>query len=323
MSLRLRCLPLFLLLLSSCTSTQKIPVYTGSLFGDSVRVYPLPFPVNTPANEYAPTVSADGEVMYFGRNTGSGSMIYRTEVDSGYAPIISRAVTRFTAADLVFSFAAPGRAPNEFITVGCHLEVGLGSCDLYELILNDDHELQRFSNISRVNSREWESFPTISGSGEELWFATIQRSRAISMTEIRNNVILDGENSNLMVSQIQPDGWGSATWAGGDSINTRWDETSPAFGFGDSVLFFVSDRPGGVGGMDIYITFRLENGEWGSPMNMGRPINSEANEIGVYVLPGDNFLLISSDREIEGAQGGSDIYVVDLQFGGPRAKTHP
>ena len=301
---------LLLLPLGSCSSTQKALLYTGDLFGDTVRIYPLPFPVNTAAVEYGPSVDHDWRWMYFGRTTDSQTLLFRTEIDSGYAPVISSGVQRFLQVDVVLSFLLPGRTSGQFICVGCNLKEGQGSCDLYEMILNEDYSIRMFSNLARLNSNRWESYPTVSRSGSTLWYV---RDWPMGIARYSNSSYgsVRASQTDIMISRYGSDGWQMPTRAG-DSINSTWDETSPAQGFGDSVLLFASDRPGGFGGYDIYVSFRSADGVWGSPMNLGRPINSEWNESGIFVMPNDRHLILTSDREVEGSRGGLDLYVIEI-----------
>ena len=72
------------------------------------------------------------------------------------------------------------------------------------------------------------------------------------------------------------------------------------------ILFYVSDRPGGYGGMDIYYSTK-ESGVWGAPKNLGPEINTAGNE--VFPTLNDGMLYFSSDALI--GYGGLDIFMVD------------
>ncbi|GAB3989217.1 hypothetical protein GCM10028807_13640 [Spirosoma daeguense] len=85
----------------------------------------------------------------------------------------------------------------------------------------------------------------------------------------------------------------------------------PAFSPDNTKLYFVSDMPGGFGGTDIYVV-EYNNGQWGTPVNMGKEINTEGNEMFPYVSEGD-FLYFSSDGH-EGL-GGLDVFVAELRDG--------
>ena len=73
-----------------------------------------------------------------------------------------------------------------------------------------------------------------------------------------------------------------------------------------SCLYFASDRLGGFGGMDIYVSY-YKKGYWTVPINLGPGINSAKDEM-YPVLGTDGKLYFASDRE--GGQGGLDIYQV-------------
>jgi outer membrane protein OmpA-like peptidoglycan-associated protein len=82
----------------------------------------------------------------------------------------------------------------------------------------------------------------------------------------------------------------------------------PALSPDDSKLYFASDMPGGFGGTDLYVV-EHKNGKWGKPVNLGREINTEGNEMFPYV-DADGNLYFSSDGH-EGL-GGLDVFYTEL-----------
>jgi hypothetical protein len=82
----------------------------------------------------------------------------------------------------------------------------------------------------------------------------------------------------------------------------------PCFGYGDSVLFFASDRIGGHGAMDIYFS-RNVNGTWSQPVNAGGKINTSYDEKFPF-CSANGALYFSSNRQ--GGSGGLDIYAMAL-----------
>ena len=76
-------------------------------------------------------------------------------------------------------------------------------------------------------------------------------------------------------------------------------------------MYFVSDRPGGYGGTDIYVVDILGNGKFSEPRNLGRTINTSAKEMFPYIT--DNALYFSSNRSM--GFGGLDVYKADYSNG--------
>lgn len=85
----------------------------------------------------------------------------------------------------------------------------------------------------------------------------------------------------------------------------------PTFFNNGKSLMFSSDRPGGLGGMDLYMVhWDPERQKWGEPINMGAPVNTEGDEI--YPRIAGNILYFSSNGQ-EGF-GGYDIYRVSFGY---------
>ncbi len=84
-------------------------------------------------------------------------------------------------------------------------------------------------------------------------------------------------------------------------------------------LYFSSNRPGGVGGMDLWVVRRLPDGSWGTPRNLGKVINTPTHEDGPYVTPDGTMLFFSSEGHP--GFGGYDLFVSIReggQWGAPR-----
>ncbi|MBN1387033.1 MAG: hypothetical protein JW965_01215 [Bacteroidales bacterium] len=85
---------------------------------------------------------------------------------------------------------------------------------------------------------------------------------------------------------------------------TDYNYTHPTISHEGDFMIFSSDIPGGVGGLDLYLT-RYVNNYWTDPINLGKEINSEGSEF-YACLDGDNNLFFSSDG-LDGL-GGYDIF---------------
>ena len=84
--------------------------------------------------------------------------------------------------------------------------------------------------------------------------------------------------------------------------------THPTISADGKIMYFASDREGGFGGFDIYVS-RFENGTWSSPENLGSTVNTPDNDIYPY-LHSSGRLYFSSEGHIRA--GGYDLYYTEL-----------
>lgn len=89
-------------------------------------------------------------------------------------------------------------------------------------------------------------------------------------------------------------------------INTKYHESSASISFDGRTMYFVSDRPDGYGGGDIYITKKDEKGRWTAPVNAGPVINTPEDEEGVFMQSDGKTLYFSSKGH--NGMGGFDIF---------------
>ena len=105
----------------------------------------------------------------------------------------------------------------------------------------------------------------------------------------------------------------------GAAINSSFTEGSPVFSRDGHWLFFNSDRPGGVGGTDIWVSWREQTHDdfgWQTPVNLGAPVNSASGDsVGSYFenedAGGPPLLFFSSNRPLTGAAPGGP-YVSEI-----------
>ncbi|MDO9187430.1 MAG: OmpA family protein, partial [Bacteroidia bacterium] len=93
-------------------------------------------------------------------------------------------------------------------------------------------------------------------------------------------------------------------------INSDGNETSASFSPDGKTIYFVSNRPGGLGGRDIWYCIQNEAGDWGEAVNIGNLINTKEDEESVFLHPNGSSLFFSSKGH--NSTGGYDIFVSHL-----------
>ncbi len=98
------------------------------------------------------------------------------------------------------------------------------------------------------------------------------------------------------------------------NINTKYTECSPSLSPDGNTLYFVSDRPGGFGGKDIWSSERLSSGNWSEPVNLGSKINTAEDEESPFMMADAATLYFSSKGH--NSMGGYDIFSTTLNDDG-------
>ena len=92
--------------------------------------------------------------------------------------------------------------------------------------------------------------------------------------------------------------------------NKEYSVGHPALSADGNTLYFASDMPGGIGGVDIYRVIRNADGTWGKAENLGEKINTEGNEMFPFVHESGMFFFSSDGRP---GLGGLDVFVSQLK----------
>lgn len=182
-----------------------------------------------------------------------------------------------------------------FFTV-CGMDRHNQGCDLYSAVREGEHmpwrEVQPLGN--GVNHPSWDSQPSLSLDGKELFFASRRNG-----------------NADLYHCYRDENGYWSEPENLGPVINTKGTEMAPFIHSDGKTLYFSSDTHVGMGGYDLFVSRRNEKGEWSEPVNLGYPINTPGDEINFIVAADGHTALISSIRD--GGYGGYDIYSFQLK----------
>ena len=144
-----------------------------------------------------------------------------------------------------------------------------------------------------VNSRKHEAIINVSRDGRRIYFY-----RSV-------------DQGSFYYADLKPSGaWSKIKpLLDKQEVNTNAWETS-FFGFAttvaDNELFVVSDRDGGQGGRDIYVSKKKKDGTWGKLENLGPVINTKYDEDGPYITPDGNTMYFSSGGH--NSMGGFDLF---------------
>lgn len=101
--------------------------------------------------------------------------------------------------------------------------------------------------------------------------------------------------------------WQSPTPLNNQVNLAGYDSKQPSFSSGEDTLFFVSNRPGGFGMQDIWMSTLSKDGNWQSPINLGAGINTPQHELSPFYYPLENSLFFSSNGHK--GYGGFDVFV--------------
>lgn len=147
-----------------------------------------------------------------------------------------------------------------------------------------------------LNTAGNEGAQSISSDGRSMYFTACDRNDGYGRCDIYFS-FHDGNR------------WSPGVNAGAPVNSTYW-ESQPSISPNGRMLFFVSNRPGGQGGMDIWYSVRGSDGKWGNPVNPGKAINTPGDEFSPFIYFNSRTLYFSSNgRE---TFGGHDIYVTTM-----------
>lgn len=122
----------------------------------------------------------------------------------------------------------------------------------------------------------------------------------------------DNVNSDIYMSSYVGGAWTKIVKLN-KNINTKYWESHGFISEDGNHLIFASDRPGGFGGLDLYISGKV-NGEWGPAVNLGPEINTQFNEDRPFLINNGKTIFFCSQGHEN--MGGYDLFRTDLQSNG-------
>lgn len=280
-------------------------------FSDSAVNNPVNFKprsvgkINSQWDEYWPSLSADEEILVFTRqiplnpNNPSRHQSNMNE-DLFYAKLnpntgkydVATAMREINteANEGAQCISADGRI---CVITACNRPDGVGSCDLYIMFRKNNQWTQPL-NMRSVNSPSWDSNPSLSSDGKYLYFSS-GRPGGLGKTDIWR-VEIDEEGNAVR----PPENLGAP-------VNTPYEDVSPFIHPDGKTLYFASKGHPGLGSYDLFVS-KYDGGKWGTPKNVGYPINTLGEERSLIVnAKGDIAMFASSTGKRD-----MDIYAFDL-----------
>ena len=273
-----------------------------------IRIAPEPLPptVNSVHDAYFPSLSADELTLTFtklmplpgmpisrNRNYMQEDLYiaHRASTDSswGKAEAVDSPVTTPEANEGAQSLTADGK---RMYFTKCE-----GYCNIYYSDKNSKGEWSQPRALpSPINlAKSSDKQPSISSDGHTLYFAS-NRSGGRGGYDLWR-ATLDPINGWTKVENL------------GDTINTPGDEQSPFIHFDNQTLYFSSNWHPGIGAQDVFVSRRVNKKGWTIPKNLGYPLNTPYDDIGLIVSPRARDAYYASNRRSE---MGLDLYTFEM-----------
>lgn len=266
-------------LLAAAANAQARPPYAPDR--------PLPAPelfapgvISTGDDESHPTFSADGRTLYFLKNTPTFNhwtvVISRWRDGRWSTPEVAPFSGRWADADVSFT---PDERRLYFIsnrpTDG---DAARKDTEIWAMERRGDGwDAPQHLRALGSDTDEW--FPTPNAKGD-LYFGSSRPG---------------GQGgSDLWVARRTADGFAEPQNLG-PPVNSAGDEIEAFVDPDERFLIFASNRPGGAGSYDLYVSLR-ERGRWGAPRNLGTPINTAGWEFSPRLTPDGRTLYFTSNR---------------------------
>jgi outer membrane protein OmpA-like peptidoglycan-associated protein/tetratricopeptide (TPR) repeat protein len=162
----------------------------------------------------------------------------------------------------------------------------------FYMSLRGSDDWQEGKPIFAINTDMNEGAQSISADGKILFFTDCGGRRGYGSCDLFFSEIIDGK-------------WTPAENVGRPVNGKSWD-AQPSISSDKNALYFCSNRQGGIGESDIWVSYRQANGEWGVPENLGDKINTPEKEQSPFIHPDGQTLYFMSNGHP--AMGGFDIY---------------
>jgi outer membrane protein OmpA-like peptidoglycan-associated protein/tetratricopeptide (TPR) repeat protein len=251
--------------------------------------------INTTDDEYLPVLTADENLLIFTRKINQNEDFYKSARQNGKwtrSVYLSKQINTPEFNEGAQSVTQDGKY---LFFTGCDRPGGYGQCDIYVSQKMDDDWEKPVNLGPPVNTRSWESQPSISADGNTLYFVSNRKGGY--------------GGYDIWKSTLTKTGWSEPENLG-PNVNTPYDEQSPFIHPDDNTLYFASNGWPGMGNLDLFVSRRDNSGKWQKPVNLGYPINTSGDDTGLSINAAGTQAFFSSNN-IKG-YGGYDIYSFEM-----------
>ncbi len=263
--------------------------YQPQVLSDTVNCFPM---------QYFPTLTADNQQIVYTRRNGRGhdddeDIVISTKDGSG------RWTTPVSISDRINSTLREGAstisADGHYLIFTLCGSKTYGRCDLFESKKTGDSWSAPLNLGPLVNSVAWDSQPTLSADGQELYFVSDRKGGM--------------GGSDIWYSRKDSTGRWIKAQNVGNVLNTKYDEISPFIHVNNRNLYFASNAHPGFGGLDIFVAEKVDK-KWTTPVNMGAPLNNYEDQYSFFVTADGQRAFYSKD-EI-GKKNNTKLYTTPL-----------
>jgi outer membrane protein OmpA-like peptidoglycan-associated protein len=290
----------FFLLISGFLVAQKAPENLGSA-------------VNSEYAELNPVISPDGRTLYFGRKSHPANRfgVKGSETISGSQDIwFSEKVGNAWSTARRLSDILNRDQYNTILSISPDGQTIL----LKGSYVNGSYVTRGFS-LANKTAGGWTvpqkidipGYEQMSKGKNEYGFLTMD-GKAILLAFSRKK---NSEDDDIYVSFLENGKW-TRPMDLGDGINSKYSETTPFLSADGKTLYFSSDRPGGQGSQDIYMTRRLDDTwqNWRKPQNLGPPVNTDEYDAYYSISAKGDYAYFMSAK---GSLGKKDIFRLAIE----------
>lgn len=308
------------------SSTSNVKAGIGIAANPRLRIINLGPIVNSSAEDYGPTVTADGKTIYFVSNRPGSKLLPNGKLSTDFW-----AVKKQNSIDTVFTAefrpynidTLPDRDQSGINTIlnegvasisgdgktlyftACNRPDGYGDCDIYRVSLSGDRWSKPINLGRNINSEYFDAQPSITPDESRIYFVSTR----------------PGPNSSGKGRHTDMDIWFSDwdndldEWKPAQNLrelNTSGRECSPFVCSDGRTLIFSSDNHSpNFGGLDFYCAvYNSATRTWSRPENLGPPLNTRFDEQFISMPYDGRILYFSSTRtDIRGSQGSLDLFL--------------